>query len=418
MACALAASIPNDAALALVAEDLGRSPSYYVGIAAVLASLPVLPRIVRAAVASLPLMLVATAAAFPVLLWAVSGSAGASTYDASTYDRPFKFAYIAALVLWVGRDPVWRRRLVGSYIAGWGLFSIVVLYMLGTGRANVLVHYEATRRAVLGMNENQQSVIAASGIVLLIPMAFGSRGKLRGLLIVAGLVLGSAAFVLGASRTATAGLAAGVLFTIVGLLRCRELGSIRRVVAAVFATSAALLVVAAARPSSPVFEDVEESVTALGTRIQAALSGDDLGKRDEISRTTLEVFLDNPLGVGYGGTYRYIGGDPHNSYLKIAAEGGIVATLLLVAGLTLIARNVFRALRRAELVGPAAAFVLFSVTALAGQAIHQLPYWFFVSFVALSPGSVAPGARRGEPDASPDVARLEHAAPFCPDAPR
>lgn len=401
VACALAASIPNDALFALVAENFGRSPSYYVGMAAAVVSLPLLPQIARLATASLPLILLVSGATFSVLVWAVWGTA-----DAYMYDRPLKCAYMAALFLWAGRDAVWRRRLLDSYVAGWALFVIVALYTVASGRADIRVHYdEVTRRAVLGMNENVQSVIAASGMVLLIPMACRSTTKLRALLIFTGFVLGGSVFVLGASRTGSAALAAGVLFAVAGLLRSREFRLPVRMIVVACAASAALVVSALGRNSSPLSHDVAESAHSLGTRIQAAISGDDLGMRDETSGITWKVFLRNPVGVGYAGTEKYLGGDPHNSYLKIAAEGGLAAVLLLVAGLALIARNVVRALRHADLVGPAAAFVLFSAAALTGQAIEELPYWFFLSFVAFPPSQVEQSMNDGTTGAwSPGVA--------------
>jgi O-antigen ligase len=386
VACALAASIPNDALFALVAENFGRSPSYYVGMAAAVVSVPLLPRIALLATASLPLILLVSGATFSVLVWAVWGTA-----DAYMYDRPLKCAYMAALFLWAGRDAVWRRRLLDSYVAGC---------------ADIRVHYdEVTRRAVLGMNENVQSVIAASGMVLLIPMACRSTTKLRALLIFTGFVLGGSVFVLGASRTGSAALAAGVLFAVAGLLRSREFRLPVRMIVVACAASAVLVVSALGRNSSPISHDVAESAHSLGTRIQAAISGDDLGMRDETSGITWKVFLRNPVGVGYAGTEKYLGGDPHNSYLKIAAEGGLAAVLLLVTGLALIARNVVRALRHADLVGPAAAFVLFSAAALTGQAIEELPYWFFVSFVAFPPSQVEQSMTDGTTGAwSPGVA--------------
>lgn len=385
VACALAASIPNDALFALVAEDFGRSPSYYVGMVAAAASLPLLPQILRVAAASLPMVLLITGATLSVAIWALFG-----TEDAYRYERPLKCAYMAVIFLWAGRDPAWRRRLLNSYLAGWGLFLIVALFMLGSGRADIRVHYDVARRAVLGMNENVQSVIAASGMVLLIPMACRSPTRVRALLIGAGFVLGSAVFVLGASRTGSAALVAGVLFAVVGVAWSRELRLPLRMGIVSCAAAAALVVIVSAAPSSPVYDDVADAAQALSTRIHSAVSGQDLGMRDEVSGSTWKVFVNAPGGVGYDGTRKHLGGDPHNSYLKITAEGGLAAVMLFAAGLALIARNVLRALRHPDLVGPAAAFVLFSVAALTGQAVEELPYWFFVSFVALPPGDVDP----------------------------
>jgi hypothetical protein len=139
------------------------------------------------------------------------------------------------------------------------------------------------------------------------------------------------------------------LFTVVGLLRCRELRFPLRDRRGLCGSGGA------ARDVSLLVLRLVRSMTTgrIGRSSAPASNAPSRGRlrRREISAKTWNVFLKHPLGVGYGGTNKYIGGDLHNSHPD--RRRAFAAALFLVAGLALVARNA-PGLRHADLVGPVA----------------------------------------------------------------
>jgi O-antigen ligase len=381
----LAAAIPNDSVLGGYDPATGtglRTPSFYIGIAATLLSIPLLSRIlgVFARAKALLLMLLATMVAFVVLCVAVFLLDSGGFRPEYALDRPFKSFWMAVLFAYVAARPAWRRRLVLAYLAGWAFFVLVAVYVLATGQAAVSEHYESIRVSILGMNQNVQSLVAASGMVLLAAEALIQPQGWRTLVYLAGFMVGAAIFLVGGSRTGLVSLVAGLgtIGAVIAASKTRR----RRLGKRLVALAVAVLVVSA----FAVMKDaaVFDAVTSLETRIDAAVSGQDRGYRDVAFRLTMDVALDNPLGVGLGRTWDYLGMDPHNGYLKIWAEGGILAIVLVGAAYAFAAVNARRNLRNLHEIGVVATFVMFAISALGGQALVESPYWFFFAFIVFA----------------------------------
>jgi O-antigen ligase len=77
-----------------------------------------------------------------------------------------------------------------------------------------------------------------------------------------------------------------------------------------------------------------------------------------------------------------MGNDPHNSYLQIVAEGGILAALFLVGALVATGMVLLRAAAPGPVLGPAGALVSLLVSAVFGGELWRLPFWFFLGIVA------------------------------------
>lgn len=396
--CALAASLPNESLFGGYNAATGkgfRSPSYYLGVAAAALSFAFFPRLARAFLRSMPMVLVT--AAFSVGL--VVLSAFVLTTDVTfrheyLVDRQYKSIYMAVMMLVLAGHEAWRRRLLNSYLIGWTVFVLIALGLVLTGRASTVQHYSSARMSVLGMNENVQSTFAGSGAVIFLNYALFERRTRRFALWAVLYLLGLAAFIVGSSRTGLAGLLGGHLVVIAtaffgGGQRDARLNRWRVPVVTVFFLVGALSLAG----QVGVFE---RAVSSMQARSEAALDGSDLGHREQLVAATLRVFGDNPAGVGMGRMFDFLqGSDPHNGYAKLLAEAGIAGVILFLLAMFAAARNA-RAWMRADPreIGVVAAFVLFALSGLTGQALIESPYWFFFAFLAVAPSGAGAASKR------------------------
>jgi hypothetical protein len=393
--CLLAASLPNDSVLGGYDPESGvglRSPSYYLGILAAGLSVLFLPRLLQLFMRcrALQLLVGATTTALVILLAMVlTGEARIRTEYA--IDRPYKAMLMALVFMYFASRPIWRRRLILSYLGGWTVFVVASLYLVFIGEAPVTLQFGAPRQSVMGMNPNVQATVAASGMVLLLMEAIYHRNLWQLVVGIVGFVLGGIVFLAGSSRTGLVGLAAALLVAVFSTPRLakrdRRFILFRTVAVGVVLVGAVLWL----RGHDESFFD---AFASMETRTRLALSGDDTGSRKEAMVATLGVAMAHPGGVGLGRTLDYIGMDPHNGYLKIVAEGGILGLAFLLAYILVVVRDTMNAAKRVEDQGAVAAFVLFSVAAASGQALVESPYWFFFSFIAFAPPPVLQGRAR------------------------
>jgi len=379
--CALSVAVPTDYLVAFVleADETFRAPSVYLSLAALLLSLPFLPGAgLRTRIA--PILLVAGSMVVGMVSLVALRWSGVGSGPMARLDWPFRLAVMSILFAFAARQEAWRRRLLLSYLLGWAAFVAYGLYFLQSGRAELLQHYEVARASLLGLDQNEQSVLVATGMVLLLDemLARGSMATVPAYL--AALLAGGVVFASGVSRSGTLALACGLAVVLVGWARGRAAPLARRTVRAILLL--ALLgggAVVVARRSAP----VREAVEGLAVRMDEALAGRDLGQRDELAMRTWRLAVANPWhGVGLGRAQEYLGGDPHNGYLRIVAEGGALAALLLLAGLLLTGFALARQVWRGRGAGPAGGLAVLLVWAAAGQALVQVPFWFFLGVVA------------------------------------
>jgi hypothetical protein len=232
---------------------------------------------------------------------------------------------------------------------------------------------------VLGFNENQQSIVAASGIILLIAALPWIRSWILRAVVGTVCVAGTYVALLGSSRTAAVSVSAAMLY--IGVAAWRS-GAWRRrgngLDALLVAGIAAAFIFAAVLQSSEV---MQESVSANAQRGEQAMEGADRGLRDVAAWGTVNIILENPIGIGFGRTLDYLDMDPHNSYLKIIAEGGAIAGILLLLAMWHQGMALRVLARHTPMFGIGAVFTLLSVSALAGQTLLEPTYWFFLALI-------------------------------------
>lgn len=380
LACLLSAATPNDALVGLSGGQI-RSPSFLVGVAFTASGLLMLPQVGRTLVRSRELLLFAVAFTIPLLILVASliteGAPYSETYFA---DKPVKLLLMALLLTTVARDTRWRPLLARSYVVGWWVFVLVSLSQIALGRQVTSEHFQIERVSILGLNENAQAVTAASGIVLIAASAFRSGSIRRMLHFIAALGAGGFVFVVANSRTALVALAAGLLTVLAAEARSASYTSKSSSVYGRLVVVVAVSVAMAAWAmtfSAP----VENAVAGMGARITAALEGTDRGERDVLAAQTFALARDNLLGLGYGRTWDHLGDDPHNDFLKMAAEGGLVGVFALTLAVVCLGVRAWRTLRIPGEAGYAGALVLLGITALAGQGLVRTTFWLFFAIV-------------------------------------
>jgi hypothetical protein len=387
--CLLAAAVPTDylVAYALEADESFRAPSVYLSLGALLLSVRFLFGAgLGRRVAPILLVggsIVAGMVSLLVLRW--SGIGGGPL---GRLDWPFRLAIISILFAYAASHARWRRPLIASYLGGWAAFVVYGLYLLAVGGADVMQHYDVERASLFGLDQNEQSVLVATGLVLLFDdmLVRGSFATVP--LYLAAMLAGSVVFTSGVSRSGTLALACGLAVVLVGWMRRGTAHLTRRSfkLALVVALLCVGGVVIAQR--NPL---VAQAIDGLTQRMGDAFAGRDLGQRDALARETWRIALENPWhGVGFGRAQRYLGGDPHNGYLKILAEGGALAAVLLVAGLLLTGAALARQVSRGRGAGPAGSLVVLLIWAAAGQALLGLPFWFFLGVVVAGPEEDGP----------------------------
>lgn len=375
--CAAAVALPSDEAIvtALGADRSAFAPALFAGFAATALFVPVLLRTRWWGVHLTPVLLLAGAMIAGTCTLFLSVAIGeAHLLPEQLPYHPFKFAVLGILFATAARDPRWRRRLRQSYLAGWALFVGYAAWKVNTSTAEFVRHSGGiVRVSVAGLNENQQSMMVGSGIVMCLAGLLGERRPLRLAAWSAALLAGFGVFVLGVSRGATIGLLAGLAFVLASFAWT---GRLRR---------GPLIALASALAVGGLFAGarVLEATSMLGGRFQATVDRHDLGDRDRLARAVLRLALDHPWsGVGFGRTAEFLASDPHNSYLKIVAEGGAPAALLLAAALVAIAVALTRVGRVRSDLGPAGALVVLLVAALVGQAMMRPPFWYFLAMTS------------------------------------
>ncbi|MDP3712477.1 MAG: O-antigen ligase family protein [Mycobacteriales bacterium] len=246
-----------------------------------------------------------------------------------------------------------------------------VLSYLSSGGATVSAGGSAVSgRASSGIDDPnyyaaylQLAAIPALGLVV------GLHGRWRGVALVA-VASSVAGIVLSLSRGATLGLALALVLLMSAWSRSR-----RFAVAAVVALAATLAVNAGPLVNSTVYETVS-------TRLSSVTSGQSsTNTRLDLWRGAVTLVQQHPEGIGIYRFETYAGrmglverGAPlshaHNSYLNLAAELGLAGITALLVWLGVVARGLWRELRRKR--PETFAFTVGLSAAFAGWAFQSL----------------------------------------------
>jgi len=316
-------------------------------------------------------------AVFIFILWNVLSILWTVDFDLTlkriaTYFQIFVFV----LILWdLYTTPVALRAGLQAYVLGAyvSIGSVIINFLTDT-HGHVQSRFTGT-----GLNENAVAFLLALGI----PLAWhlvtsdenSTRKPIRVLLNVLNYVyIPSAIFaiLLTASRGGFICIFPGLLFIFGSLIRLKLYQRF-----AIFAALGALLLFTTSIP--------ESSLTRLSTIGDSFLQGD-LGGRGSFWKESLTVFLEHPLlGVG---SYAYktispSGNIPHNTFISVLVEGGIIGFSIFM---TIFALTIYYALKQSKWDSRLWLTILLiwflDVNTFAWE--YRKATWLFFSFIVIS----------------------------------
>jgi len=274
------------------------------------------------------------AAVFLFVLWNAA-SIFWTRFPVDSFDRIETYVqlFVLTLLLWdLYLTPRAMRFGMQAYVLG-GVVAVVytvINYFSGAG------YRGGARFSVSGLNPNNMGVMLALGIPLAWYLATSSNWGRNPLVLriisyayIPGAVL---AILLSASRTSLVAAVPGFLYILLSFTRLRLFTRILVFIGLAYALFAL-------QPLVP--ETSFERLSETGSSI----SSGDLTGRVDIWQDGLNMFVEQPIwGVG-SGVFRQTGElnkPPHNVFLSVLVEGGIIGMVLFVLAMLLVVRQIVR----------------------------------------------------------------------------
>ena len=379
---ALAFTIPLEGIIASYAGSTTRTIPFYIAALAALLALPYLPVLARR---------LSKSGGFPLLILAFCWSS--LLYYLKPLWQNQEVIMLAQLVamgvmfLYVGPDPVWRRRLLWVLWAGWCVLCVLSLLDYTTGRLATWQYGGGLVRAreLVGLSTNQHAYVVGAGLIMSFSM-LQEGTKLRARLgLIGGIAVGCLAFMMGVSKGASLALIPPVilwlLFVPARPLHLAGRGRAGRLGLAIAAVVCVMAVTTQLELGRRLFGYTAARFQTMTSHSQGALS-----QRDVLVAEGLRLAGQDLVGVGQGNSVGLMGGgDVHNYYLRMLIDGGVLGFMLLLIGIFLIVRRGWRWYRES---GEGAYFlplVYLVVASFAGRALQYKIGWFFLAMNAAVP---------------------------------
>ncbi len=297
---------------------------------------------------------------------------------------------MAAMFMYTADLPDTRRRFLWIYWLSWTIFvavSLIQVLSQGIDASNVAARGQI-RIELFNYTIASHSGQVGAGLALAIPLAMTTRSLRLRALVIASVVGGSLTLLFGGTRGALLGLVAalGIWLIIAPFASKSKKGasSISRAITLLLLIIGVFVVLTQTEIGTRLLKSME-------LRLTQTVEEGDLASRDIIYVGAVQIFLENPLGVGYGNAQPLIGWElkglergAHNHYLQVLVESGIFGGLLLFLGLFLIGRRGLRwyLLTQENYFFPMI-FILFYAATV--DALSYKIAWFFFAMNALTP---------------------------------
>lgn len=296
-------------------------------------------------------------------------------YVRPVFTKLFTLAQMLAL-MWICfnlfRYPEIGKGALLAFVAACAILS--VLQMLGVGAVSV----GRGRSSMFGDNANTVGLTLSLGLIALVGITYGRIAIERKVTLFAWTafpIIGTAIVMTG-SRAALVGLVVGITLLVIrdGTWKAKlRIGSI--VVLAI-----GFLIFAAF------------SNDTMRARLERSFYQGDTAGRDKIHTHALMMFLEKPM-LGWGPVYNTVElgsrlgksvRDPHNLYLSVMTETGLLGSLLFFAGLGLLGRSAWKARVRIEGALPMAMLSCILLFNMAGSWHHRKLFWLTLAYVMAS----------------------------------
>lgn len=373
----------------------GRTFTYYLSILALGLVFFRLPILIRNLIRAPGMLLLAAAFGLGVFLYFIRPIGNTDSLKVL-----LQLLLMAAMFMYAADLPDTRRRFLWIYWVAWTIFvtaSLVQVLIRGVDAFNVAAGGQI-RIELFNYSIAAHSGQVGAGLALAIPLALSTRSlKLRGL-VAASVVAGSLTLLFGGTRGALLGLVAamGTWFIIAPFARQTNKTASSRSKAITFLIL--LIGVFVVLTQTEIGSSLVES---MGLRLTQTVEEGDVASRDVLYVAAVQIFAENPMGVGYGNVMPLIGWKlrgtvlgTHNHYLQVLVESGVGGAILLFLGLALILRRGLRwyLLTQENYFFPMIFLLFYAATV---DALSYKIAWFFFAMNALTPLSAG---QHVEPD--------------------
>ena len=275
------------------------------------------------------------------------------------------------ILFWISYNLLRSERRMKGMLSALAFSCIFLSGLLLTGSADGGEH----RASVFGENPNILATVLSFGVLALVGLAYGRRineKKLRILSWVAGPLL-----LISVVRTGSRGNLLALLLAMLALVIKPH--AIRENLKTSFTVLVAITTLAVA---SYQIEFVRE-------RWERTFEQGDVAGRENIYEAAFEMFLESPV-IGWGPVNHYyeLGSrlgylikDPHNMYLWVLNETGLVGAVLFFGGLLLCWSSAWKGRKTTQGVVPMAMLIYLLIANLKGSGHMDKFFWLVLSYV-------------------------------------
>ncbi len=284
------------------------------------------------------------------------------------------------ILFWVSSNLLRYEKVVKGALLALATSCIVLAVLQVCG---VTSEVAADRMSAFGENPNTMAMVLSLGLLALVGLAYGRRKTDVRARLLAWFCFGVlvTAIVKTGSRGGIVGLMAGFAPFV---LNGRSLKSTLKILVVVFLALGFLGVVS------------YRSEVMRARWENTFLKGDTAG-REEIFSASMELFQERPL-IGWGPVYHYFElgfrlnlptRDPHNSYLWVLEETGLLGAIPFFFGLWLCWYSAWKARKSIQGALPMALVLCLLVVNTKGTYLNSKLFWFVLAYAVASGGHVA-----------------------------
>lgn len=378
----VAFSLPLEGLLQEFTGSAGRSLAFYLGALALGLALLRMPHVLQNTRKSRGFVFLVIA-----YLWSFALYYASPMLDNTTNWLLVQLMMLAGTFLYIADREDLRRKLIWAYWLGWVLLVLWSLSSYSRGSYELYERGTVIRVVeISGYSANTHARQIASGIMVTLALMLSTRRAAVRFAAIGILFAAGFALLITNSR--------GGIFSLllaVGLFILAQplyFGASRR-----FTVLSVMSVILMIGFYYVFFEtpDGQRFWNSYLVRVNEFLNAEEATSRERIYEATIDIFLENPFGVGQQNSLALlkeklgVAFDPHSYYLRILAEGGLPGVILFGTGLYMVVRNGWRWQVNS---GEDVFFwplIYFLIAAATGRDFHFKALWFFLAMNALTP---------------------------------
>lgn len=326
-------------------------------------------------------------------LWASLVAFAQESITTSTIIFIGQHIILGALFLYWADNPQLRNRLLVAFWLGWLVLVLYSLYDVFAGSVVLATNYRfgiVRAEEIAGYTTNQHAAQIGVGMIMSIFLLVRTKTLAFRILLIGAVFASGAALMFTSSRGATLGIAATLcLWFVFQSHNARRIPAISiQVMLLVVFTYVGFVFLSE-------FDSTKPFVASYLTRMDQLINQEEYASRDVLLIEGINQIVDAPFGVGLGNAERAMRArvgvliDPHNYYIRMFIEGGVIGGTIFILGLVVSLYNGYRIYR---LTGDETffwCFVYFLIVAAVGRPFHFKVTWLFLALNVVNPNLIA-----------------------------